>query len=140
MVLNGSEKRLLQFRCTGDALSFSLPRPASVDKDVVQDREKPCPQVTPTLKACAPLVGADEGVMHQVLGVDVAARERAGVAAESRELAEHVEGDQALQRHDPYTELEAELIRQGFKAHVRSDRRTLCSAWHREEEEGWRPV
>jgi hypothetical protein len=51
--------------------------------------------------------------MHQVLGVDVAARERAGVAAESRKLAEHVEGGRALKRHDPYTELEAELIRQG---------------------------
>jgi hypothetical protein len=23
-----------------------------------------------------------------------------------------------LKRHDPYTELEAELIRQGFKAHI----------------------
>jgi hypothetical protein len=55
--------------------------------------------------------------MHQVLG-DVAARERAGVAAESRKLAEHVEGGRALKRHDPYTELEAELIRQGLKAHI----------------------
>jgi hypothetical protein len=37
MVLNGSEKRLLQFRYLGDALSFGLPRPTSVDEDVVQD-------------------------------------------------------------------------------------------------------
>ena len=56
--------------------------------------------------------------MHQVLGIDVAARERAGVAAESRKLAEDVEGGRALKRHDPYTELEAELIRQGFKPHT----------------------
>src|SRR5215468_1098828 len=53
--------------------------------------------------------------MHQVLGVDVAARERAGVAAESRKLAEHVEGGRALKHHNPYTELEAELIRQGSR-------------------------
>src|SRR3954465_2818262 len=59
MVLNGSEKRLLQFRCIGDALCFGLPRPASVDKDVVQNREKPRPQVTPTLEARTLLVGAD---------------------------------------------------------------------------------
>ena len=54
--------------------------------------------------------------MDQVLGIDVAARERAGVAAESGKMAEHVEGGQGLKRHDRYTELEAELIRQGFKA------------------------
>ena len=76
------------------------------------------PQVAPTLEARALLVGADKGVMHQVLGVDVAARERAGVAAESRKLAEHVKGGRALKRHDPYTELAAELIRQGFKVHI----------------------
>src|SRR3984893_12057645 len=67
--------------------------------------------------------------MHQVLGADVAARERAGVAAESRKLAEHVEGGRALKRHDPYTELEAELIRQGFKAHIVN---------HGQREAGWR--
>ena len=67
--------------------------------------------------------------MHQVLGVDVAARERAGVAAESRKLAEHVEGGRALKRHDPYTELEAELIRQEFKAHI---------VTHGQREAGWR--
>ena len=69
------------------------------------------PQVAPTLEARALLVGADKGVMHQVLGIDVAARERAGVAAESRKLAEDVEGGRALKRHDPYTELETGLIR-----------------------------
>jgi hypothetical protein len=52
-----------------------------------------------------------QGVMHQVLGIDVAARERASVAAESRKLAEDVEGGRALKRHDPYTELETGLIR-----------------------------
>jgi hypothetical protein len=66
--------------------------------------------------------------MHQVLGVDVAARERAGVAAESRQLAEHVERGRALKRHDPYTELEAELVRQGFKSHI---------VTHVQREAGW---
>jgi hypothetical protein len=34
-----------------------------------------------------------------------------------------------LKRHDPYTELEAELIRQGFKAHI---------VTHGQREAGWR--
>jgi hypothetical protein len=34
-----------------------------------------------------------------------------------------------LKRHDPYTELEAELIRHGFKAHI---------VTHRQREAGWR--
>ena len=34
-----------------------------------------------------------------------------------------------MKRHDPYTELEAELIRQGFKVHI---------VTHGQREAGWR--
>lgn len=76
-----------------DASSFGVTGPRSVDEDIVQDRHQPNPQIVSGTKARASFVGTNERVVHQILGVDLGARERPRVAAQARHLAEHVEAE-----------------------------------------------
>src|SRR3954447_25532814 len=93
---------------------FSLSLAPSVDKGVVQDREKPCAKVGTGAERGAALVGAHQGVMDEVLGLSLVAGERTGIAAHRRQLRDDVVP--ALLRpcsaHAPYTELTADLIPQ----------------------------
>ena len=74
MVLNRSKEGLLQFGGPLDAPALGLPCPPPIDENIVQDREKPSAEIPPVLEACTLLVSADQCVVHQIFGVDVAAR------------------------------------------------------------------
>ena len=110
MVLDGSKKWLSQFRGPLDAPALGLPRPAPVDENIVQDREKPGAEIAPVLEACTLLVSADQCVVHQVFGIDVAARKRACIASQSRDLANHIEPG-PLCCHNAYTRQDPKLVR-----------------------------
>jgi hypothetical protein len=104
--LFGGERQISQPRRVGLPPQFSLSSTISVDKGVVQDREKPIAKVGPGTKGRPALIGAHERIVHKVFGLGFVADERTCIAAQGRQLRHHVVDTFLWPRcaHDQYTE------------------------------------
>lgn len=85
----GREPLEIHVRVTHE-LRTSPPDPVALG--VAHDGEQPCPG-EPTVEAVDRPVGANEGFLDQVLGVDGVPGDRRGDAQEHRDLGEHVGGE-----------------------------------------------
>ena len=63
---------------------------AIIDEGVVQDGKQPAAQVAAGDGRSTPLVGADKGVVHEVLGLGLVAGQGSGVAPQGAEQTDHV--------------------------------------------------
>ena len=89
VVLPGWNMRLRQFADACEALSLRTTSPGSIDEDIVHDRHQPNPHIVSGAKARAFLVSTNQRVVHQVLVITACERPR--IAAQARQLAEHIE-------------------------------------------------
>jgi hypothetical protein len=98
----GQGSSLLQAAC------LSRMAAVAVDKGVVQDREQPATQISAGPEGAPPFIGADKGVLHEILCMGLIAGQGSGIAPQRPEQPDDIHPLRVV--HLRYTELVESLI------------------------------